>query len=158
MGSVLDKVRQLIAMTAVDNVEEARSMAHAACKLMREHGIELSMPPEPVVLEPWVESPFGPPPPKPPQPQKPKGPAAWSAHAPPPVEEQKKAEAARKARAHWRSRAYDRGKMECAVLIKSRHEAWCKGCGVAIEEGDAVWWRKGLGVACTECGHGPLES
>jgi hypothetical protein len=156
VGSVLDKVRQLIAMTAVDNIEEARSMAHAACKLMREHKVVLSLPPSVSPVEQALhdafrstQAPVGAPP-------KPTG-SAWSAHAPPPPEAQKEAEKVRRPARSGSNMHEHRGPMRHAVQVKSKYEAWCKGCGVAIEEGDVVWWRKGLGVSCTECGHGPLE-
>jgi hypothetical protein len=153
VGSVLDKVRQLIAMTAVDNVEEARSMAFAACKLLREHKVILVMPTEP--LRPRVD-PFAPEPPRS-TPPKPTGPS-WSAHAPPPPEAQKEAEKVRRPARSGSNMHEHRGPMKRAVQVKSKYEAWCKGCGVAIEEGDTVWWRKGLGVSCTDCGHAPLEN
>ncbi len=38
---IIEKVRRLIALTASDRVEEARTSAHIACRLIRDHGLHV---------------------------------------------------------------------------------------------------------------------
>ncbi len=42
--NILVRIRQLVAMTASPNENEARNAAYQACRLLREHGVELSLP------------------------------------------------------------------------------------------------------------------
>ncbi len=37
-----EKVRKLVAMTASPHLEEARTSAHLACRLIREHGLQIA--------------------------------------------------------------------------------------------------------------------
>jgi hypothetical protein len=55
LAKALDQVRKCIARSASDFVEEARTAAHTACRLIREHGLVVGPPDR-----------RGPPPPPPP--------------------------------------------------------------------------------------------
>jgi len=47
MGSVVDRVKKLLALAASPNAHEARNAAFLAAKLIREHGLELHEPAPP---------------------------------------------------------------------------------------------------------------
>lgn len=154
----LKRIKQLIALAASTNENEARNASYLACKMIREHGFEVvgtrprargfgSRPDvnvnvaHVVSLDDVFETVFGS--------QRVAEARARSysqdrarvAPEPEPIRkrsEQKKAKPPRMKNG--------------AVLITAKHSGACRDCGSRIEQGDMVWWKLGVG-----CVHGDCE-
>jgi len=157
MDPTLHKVRQLIGMTGSSNVEEARSMALAACQMVLKHGLIISMPPKEgeaaqSVSPDDLDFPFhttvggGPTP----RARTPAAPTSSSRPTPPP--RATKAKASKKKGSHWESA----DKADKPVRLASKYPGRCKGCGKGYATGDTIYWRRGHGTCCDKCGPEPL--
>ena len=44
------------------------------------------------------------------------------------------------------------GPMLRATALVNKFQAWCFACGVSMDPGETVFWRKGVGTTCQSCG------
>jgi hypothetical protein len=144
------RVRQLIGMTGSSNLEEARSMALAACHMVLKHGLIISMPPKPGAKSESIspdDFPFSPtiqgvPPPR--------RPAAHPAPTPskPKVPRPK---GMGKKKDGWF------GVGDAPQKLASKYSGACKSCGERYGVGDLIYWKRDVGVTHQKCGTKALE-
>lgn len=146
MDPILHKVRQLVGMTGSSNLEEARSMALAACHMILKHDLVISLPAGAAVPASVTPNdhdfPFSPtvqgiPPSRHRAPVP--APAAPAPHAPKRTVKKKI------------------DGPNGSVKLTSKYPGWCKGCGKAYSSGDVIYWRKDHGATHLKCGTKPLE-
>ena len=152
---ILDKLKKLLEMTASPAEEEARTAAALACKLIREHAIELRLPgtPKPNVQKVGVHDGF------------------WAdglfADAQRRAENERMAkmrEAARGPRVsvdpvkervedifHTSQPKRVRRFKEDPVTLRLSYSTTCKQCGLGVMAGNMGMWLKGEGVTHTFC-------
>lgn len=129
-------IQNLIALACSSHSEEeARTSALAACKAIKRNGVRLSLGPVPTEHpDPFQRGPAPPPKPSPPK----------SAPPPPPPPKPQPPKKTSK-RAHHQNG-------DGPVHMSSKYEAWCRGCGGKVRPAERIWWKKGAGVCCEECG------
>jgi hypothetical protein len=136
----LHKVRQLIGMTGSSNLEEARSMALAACHMILKHNLVLSLPPDapkPASVSPNDHDfPFSPTVQRvsPTHPFRPE--PETSSRVPRPRASSKK----------------DPGLAREVSKLVSKYPGSCKKCGFAYKSGDTIYWRRDHGATHVRCG------
>jgi hypothetical protein len=143
--SVEDRIDGLIALAGSDNANEARNAAHAACALMRKHGIKTGARPA----------------------QQPRG-GDYSNRINHDLQRaqlrirdleaqlQQAKTAANASRDHYTRAREGAAKEERPPMITyrcfaSRYDGACNVCSGRYMIGDLVWWRKGSGARHTEC-------
>ena len=135
-------IRNLIELACGSHSEEeARTSALAACKAIKRNDVHLTLtPPRAAQPDPFAR--YGNAAPSKPAPQRPVSPP------PPPPKPQAPKRTPKRAQ-------YQNG--DGPVHMSSKYEAWCRGCGGRVKAGERVWWKKGAGVCCGECGPSALE-
>ena len=174
MSRIVDKIRKLIALTTSPSVEEARTAASLAVKLIREHNVELTLPTSPAdrPAPPPPSARRNPPPPRQPPPPQPSPPpkdprtadeasarAAWDAWNGVPKDwgfggprtadtaaDEAYATWAASNAAHQRAQAGGPSrKPSGSRRIEAKFRGRCRTCGEPYEEGEWVIWTKGKG-------------
>jgi hypothetical protein len=162
MDTVIHKVRQLIGMTGSSNVEEARSMAIAACHMILKEKLVVCRPEDLARAEVSRVDPFSPssgvaatgaPPPPRKAPERPKKP--WRGPDPFLDETGSTPTPSTSGKGRGKSKHWERG--DAPVRLTNRYPAFCKGCGVHCEPGETIYWRREKGVCCKDCGPEPLK-
>lgn len=148
---VIERVQKLVAMTASPHEEEARTSAFLACKLIREHDLQIGGARAAVSIPQWSQ---------------PVDPVAnahqWAREYGQRQRERRQQEAAEDLR---RAAAEERRQRQGTRQAGSRQPQWrlinvghagkCLTCHSAVEVGAAAWWMQGVGLRCCQCGCGP---
>jgi type II secretory pathway component PulJ len=143
--SVEDRIDGLIALAGSDNANEARNAAHAACALMRKHGIKAGARPAQQSRQAYQSS--------------------FEARLLRELQNrvrdleaqlQQAKTAANASRDHYTRAREGAAKEERPPMITyrcfaSRYDGACNVCRGRYMVGDLVWWRKGSGARHTEC-------
>jgi hypothetical protein len=145
--TVLRRVRQAIGMTGSSNVEEARSMAIAACHMILKYNLVISLPAKPGEVAPSItpndfDFPFSPTV----QRTAPTPPRRGQTEAPP------QSPPAPRSRKKKRKEPEDPPRK-----LKSKYPGRCKACGKTYDSGDTIYWKRDQGVTHYECGSEALE-
>jgi hypothetical protein len=146
------RVRQLIGMTGSSNIEEARSMALAACHMVLKHGLIISLPPKAgEAVSPSIspdDFPFSPtiqgvPPPR--------RPAPVSSTSKPSKPKVPRPKGMGKKKDGWF------GVGDAPQKLASKYSGACKACGERYGVGDLIYWKRDVGVTHQKCGTKALE-
>lgn len=128
---IIDKINKLIAMAESPHVEEARTSAHLACKLIIKHGIKIG-----AITTQQTRSAQG---------------VNWTGAG---VDWSRMDELFRRAQAETNARAAAR-QQEAAQgtrVIRTRFNSTCSNCGKAIPLGDLCYWHlANRRVSCYPC-------
>jgi len=143
-----EKILGLLARTASSSMEEARTSAYIAAKLIREHSFVVLSPEEHSALRSRSGgyTSYSPPRPKPPPPPQPKKPPPPPPKPPPP----KSSYAGPPPFSSRDDKPWDQGPPQ-VVIITAKYDSRCRFCGDDIEAGERVYWVRGKGCTCMKC-------